>query len=77
MVVQFNMLYVDSPVGTGFSYVSSPAGYSKDETHVASDLHCFLVSLLQQLPQYASSALFLAGQSYGGYASFAECRALR
>jgi carboxypeptidase C (cathepsin A) len=34
-----NIMYVDQPVGTGFSYADHYADYVKDETGVAEDMY--------------------------------------
>jgi hypothetical protein len=45
-----NLLFVDQPVGTGFSYTSDEEDLRHDEVGVSNDLYDFLqVSLLLQL----------------------------
>ena len=38
-----HMLYVDNPVGTGFSFADDPEGVPSVQSEVGDDLHAFLV----------------------------------
>jgi carboxypeptidase C (cathepsin A) len=62
-----NLLYVDQPAGTGFSYVENPNGYVQNETQVAQDLYTFLQNFLKTYPQYKNLPFFATGESYGGH----------
>ena len=57
------VIWVDQPVGTGFSY----GGLLHDEDQVASDMYEFIVGWLGRYPQYAKLAFFLFGESYAGH----------
>lgn len=37
--IKYNMLYIDNPVGTGFSFTNSTNGLSKNENEVADNLY--------------------------------------
>uniref|UniRef100_A0A1B6DKD2 Carboxypeptidase n=1 Tax=Clastoptera arizonana TaxID=38151 RepID=A0A1B6DKD2_9HEMI len=60
------VLYIDSPVGTGFSYTNSDAGYSTDEVHVAKNLYSTLIQFFKLFPQYQKNEFFVVGESYAG-----------
>jgi len=62
-----NLLYVDQPVGTGFSYLKNPKGYTHDETQVAGDMWTFLQRFLTVYPQYAKRDFYIVGESYAGH----------
>ncbi|EFA81762.1 peptidase S10 family protein [Heterostelium album PN500] len=62
----FSMLYVDNPVGTGFSYTNSMAGYSSNQDQIAANLHSLLVQFFGVFPQYANNDFYVAGESYAG-----------
>ncbi len=59
-----NLLYVDQPTGTGFSYGS---GLDHDEKGVASDMYSFLQEFLKAHPAYASLPFYAFGESYAGH----------
>jgi len=60
------MIYIDSPVGTGFSYVKDKQ-YLSDEKTIAHDLYTALVGILfTQHPSYATNPFYIFGESYGG-----------
>jgi len=40
-----NIIYLDSPVGVGFSYSNDNADYTTDDTKTASDTHTFLLEV--------------------------------
>ncbi|XP_057982228.1 serine carboxypeptidase-like 45 [Malania oleifera] len=63
-----NMLYVESPVGVGFSYSVTKSFYSSVTDNItAQDNFSFLVGWLAKFSEYKSNALFLAGESYAGH----------
>lgn len=61
-----SMLYVDNPIGTGFSYTENPGGVSYTETQVAENLYAFLLEFFFAYPEYAKNDFYIAGESYGG-----------
>eukprot|EP01116_Phalansterium_solitarium_P022756 TRINITY_DN7633_c0_g1_i1.p1 TRINITY_DN7633_c0_g1~~TRINITY_DN7633_c0_g1_i1.p1 ORF type:complete len:455 (-),score=130.23 TRINITY_DN7633_c0_g1_i1:176-1486(-) len=62
-----NLLYIDQPVGSGFSYADNPADYVRNEKMVAQDLYTFLQNFFQQYPQYAHLDFYITGESYAGH----------
>lgn len=61
-----NVIWLDQPVGTGFSLVGS-GSYVRNETQVAADVHTALKFFLTKYPQYAKMPFFVTGESYGGH----------
>nr|KYP49010.1 Serine carboxypeptidase-like 45 [Cajanus cajan] len=63
-----NMLYLETPVGVGFSYAKGGFSYKNvnDET-TARDNLVFLQHWFNKFPQYRQRDLFLAGESYAGH----------
>jgi carboxypeptidase C (cathepsin A) len=60
------MIWIDSPVGTGFSYVKDD-DYASDEKTIANDLYTALQSILfTKYPQFGGNAFYIFGESYGG-----------
>ena len=66
------MLYIDNPVGTGFSYTDNEEGYPTTDEEVAAALLEALRQFMLFLPSMVSgiepagTPLFAFGQSYGG-----------
>lgn len=62
------MLYVDNPVGTGFSYTMDPAGFSTTDDEIAANLLTFLRGFLAIHPEFVGnySDFFIFSESYGG-----------
>jgi hypothetical protein len=53
------MLFVDNPVGVGFSHTNSTERYCKDEDCVGRDMVTFLKAFYEQHPQYRALPLYL------------------
>jgi len=62
-----NLLFVDQPAGTGFSFVQNSDGYVINEAQVSADFYVFLQNFLNKFPQYRQLPLFVTGESYGGH----------
>jgi len=62
-----NLLYVDQPAGTGFSYIENTDGYVTDEAQVAVDMYTFLTNFFKKYPQYENLPFYVTGESYGGH----------
>ncbi|XAR72988.1 hypothetical protein NMG60_11019824 [Bertholletia excelsa] len=61
-----SMIFLDSPVGTGFSYARSQGGWHTTDSKSADQAYHFLRKWLVEHPQYLSVQLFVAGDSYAG-----------
>ncbi|KAJ6432114.1 hypothetical protein OIU84_019382 [Salix udensis] len=63
-----NLLFLESPVGVGFSYTNTSSDLTiLDDNFVAEDAYTFLVKWLQRFPQYKSHDFFISGESYAGH----------
>jgi len=60
-----NLLYVDQPAGTGFSYANSD--YVTNETQVGNEMLAFLQGFFMKYPQYTHQPFYVTGESYGGH----------
>ncbi|KAG8362739.1 hypothetical protein BUALT_BualtUnG0045300 [Buddleja alternifolia] len=63
-----NMLYLDTPVGVGFSYSTGKSSYQTVNDEItAKDNLVFLQRWFLRFPQYRNSSLFITGESYAGH----------
>ncbi|OEL23894.1 Serine carboxypeptidase-like 2, partial [Dichanthelium oligosanthes] len=62
-----NIIFLDAPVGTGFSYAREEAGYNLTLTGLGRHLHTFLRKWLAEHEELASNPLYIGGDSYSGY----------
>ncbi|KAJ5248687.1 hypothetical protein N7468_000138 [Penicillium chermesinum] len=60
-----NLLFVDQPVGTGFSYVDTDH-YVHELDEMASQFMVFLEKFFEIFPEYDNDDVYLAGESYAG-----------
>ncbi|KAL0318967.1 UNVERIFIED_CONTAM: Serine carboxypeptidase-like 45 [Sesamum angustifolium] len=63
-----NMLYLDTPIGVGFSYSTGASSYvTVNDEMTAKDNLVFLQRWFLKFPQYRNSSLFITGESYAGH----------
>lgn len=58
-----NMIYIDNPVGAGFSFSNKMPEVNDD---VTDNLYEFLQQWFQLFPQYQGNTFFAFGESYAG-----------
>lgn len=61
-----SLLFVDNPVGTGFSYVNTTDAYAKDLNTVASDMMVLLKSFFDCHKEFQTVPFYIFSESYGG-----------
>uniref|UniRef100_J3N0G3 Uncharacterized protein n=1 Tax=Oryza brachyantha TaxID=4533 RepID=J3N0G3_ORYBR len=62
-----NVIFLDAPVGTGFSYARHEQGYNVSLTQTGHHLLVFLTKWLADHPEFSSNPLYIGGDSYSGY----------
>ncbi|KAG8045378.1 hypothetical protein GUJ93_ZPchr0008g12432 [Zizania palustris] len=63
-----NLLFLESPVGVGFSYTNTSTDLSKlNDGLVAEDAYNFLVNWFERFPQYKNHEFYISGESYAGH----------
>ncbi|GER39438.1 serine carboxypeptidase [Striga asiatica] len=62
-----NLIYVDQPIGTGFSYSSEEDDIRHDEEGVSNDLYDFLQAFFKAHPQLTGNDFYITGESYAGH----------
>eukprot|EP00258_Populus_trichocarpa_P042624 XP_024458643.1 serine carboxypeptidase-like 18 isoform X2 [Populus trichocarpa] len=61
-----NIIFVDAPVGTGFSYSTTGEGYHVSDTISAAETYEFLRKWLVDHPKFLTNPLYVAGDSFSG-----------
>ncbi|KAI0510021.1 hypothetical protein KFK09_010621 [Dendrobium nobile] len=61
-----NLLFVDNPVGTGYSYVEDSNSYVTTDEEAATDLTALLKNLYNNSQMLQKSPLYAVAESYGG-----------
>lgn len=61
---QHSVIYIDNPVGTGFSFTNN--GFAQNETKVGEDLYNALLQFFQVFPELQQNDFFVTGESYAG-----------
>lgn len=63
-----NVLFLDSPVGVGFSYSNTSSDLlNNGDKRTASDSLTFLLNWFERFPQYKGRDFYLTGESYAGH----------
>ncbi|KAK4415232.1 Serine carboxypeptidase-like 18 [Sesamum alatum] len=61
-----NILFIDEPAGTGYSYAKTLEGYLTNDTLSARQTYDFLRKWLIDHPKYLENPLYIFGESYAG-----------
>jgi len=61
-----NLLYVDQPVGTGFSHAGATS-YDTNEEEIAENMAQFMIKFLAKYPQLEGKDFYITGESYAGH----------
>lgn len=61
----YNVLYIDSPVGTGFSFTTKD-GYARNQTIVGQHLYEALKQFFLLFPELKENSFYITGESYAG-----------
>uniref|UniRef100_A0AAY5E7Y9 Carboxypeptidase n=1 Tax=Electrophorus electricus TaxID=8005 RepID=A0AAY5E7Y9_ELEEL len=61
-----SVLFVDNPVGTGYSYTDSPDALTKDVAMVAADMMVLLRQFFSEKSEFQGIPFYIFSESYGG-----------
>eukprot|EP00261_Vitis_vinifera_P024520 XP_010656846.1 PREDICTED: serine carboxypeptidase-like 13 isoform X1 [Vitis vinifera] len=61
-----NIIFVDAPVGSGFSYSKTQEGYIMEDLKYAAQTYEFLKKWLVDHPEFLKNELYVGGDSYSG-----------
>ena len=62
-----NIVFVEQPVGVGFSYSHHKKDYSSNDTMASKDNMAFLIEFFKIFPEFKTNKLYLTGESYAGH----------
>ncbi|KAL5721505.1 Serine carboxypeptidase-like 35 [Ranunculus cassubicifolius] len=63
-----NLLFVEAPVGVGYSYTNNSADLKTlGDKVTAEDSHAFLIEWFKKFPKFKSHEFYIAGESYAGH----------
>lgn len=63
-----NLLFLESPVGVGFSYTNQSADLEElGDRITAEDSYLFLLGWFDKFPAFKSHDFYIAGESYAGF----------
>lgn len=62
-----NMVFIEQPVGVGFSYSLDKKDYHINDKQAAYDNLLITLEFLKRFPQYSTVPIYLSGESYGGH----------
>jgi carboxypeptidase C (cathepsin A) len=62
-----NMVFLEQPVGVGFSYSDNKDDYKIGDEQAAQDNLATLLAFFDKFPHFNHSALYLTSESYGGH----------
>ncbi|XP_028162281.1 retinoid-inducible serine carboxypeptidase-like isoform X2 [Ostrinia furnacalis] len=65
-VKNFNVLFIDNPVGTGFSYVDNNSYLTTTNDEIALDFVNLMRGFYEKNTEFEGVPLYIYGQSYGG-----------
>lgn len=62
----YNILYIDSPVGAGYSFTDNAAGYATNQVDVGNNLFSAVKQFFQLFSEYKTNRFYITGESYAG-----------
>jgi cathepsin A (carboxypeptidase C) len=62
-----NLVFLDQPAGTGYSYGGASSDTDSDEATIGEDLYHFMQELVKTYPQYHKAPFYIFGESYAGH----------
>ncbi|RWS11759.1 venom serine carboxypeptidase-like protein [Dinothrombium tinctorium] len=70
----FSMLYIDNPVGAGFSFTLGREGYAENQVDIVKGLYKALQQFFRLFPEQRQNDFYIAGESYADYLNLPEVR---
>lgn len=65
-VATHSIIYLDNPVGTGYSFTADDGGYSVNQASVGVNVYTALVQFFTLFHEYQNNDFYVTGESYAG-----------
>jgi hypothetical protein len=65
-----NMVFIESPVGVGYSYSTAEdttEDYTMDDQETAEDNYALIQAFMARFPEYDQNRMYISSESYGGH----------
>ncbi|KFK43761.1 hypothetical protein AALP_AA1G169300 [Arabis alpina] len=62
----FGLLFIDNPIGVGYSIAASKQDIPRNQRQVAQHLYAALVEFIEQNPGFENRPVYITGESYAG-----------
>ena len=62
-----NVLYVEQPIGVGFSFSDSEDDYTTGDLKAATDNYVLIKKFFEKFPERKSNDFYITSESYGGH----------
>ena len=63
----FHLLFLDNPLGAGYSFVTQPEDLSRTEDQLVHDMYTSLQQLAKEFPSWFNREFYIIGHSYSGH----------
>ncbi len=63
---RYNVLYIDNPVGIGFSFTENESGFSRTQEDISNNLYSFMSQFFEIFSQFRKNDLYIGAESYAG-----------
>ena len=63
----FHLLFIDNPLGAGYSFVVQPEDLSRTEEQLVHDMYTTLQHLAKEFPAWFNREFYIVGHSYSGH----------
>lgn len=60
-----NIIYLEAPIGVGFSYSDDKMEYITNDNKTANQNYEFLLNWFELFPEFKSNDFYITGESYG------------
>lgn len=64
--INHHLIYIDNPVGTGYSFTDHDDGYATNEKQVGQNLYEAVTQFFQLFPELQKNDFYITGESYAG-----------